>query len=196
MNNWRQPGRNCGDSDHMLADQEKVLRENEEKFRTLMEASIDGVMLIDVNGTILAWNPAAEQIFGILATEAVGSNIVDLQVRLVVPEHQDPAFIEELRSRFTASWPVMFSKKGPQLIEVEVMNTRGNRMTVQQALFPIQTSVGKRIGCIMREVTEQRNAEKNLRESEARYRELAELLPLMVFEMDLNFRVTYANQKA
>lgn len=179
----------------MLVEQERVLRESEEKFRTFTEASIDAVMLIDQSGTILAWNPASEKIFGIPATEAVGSSIVDLQVRLVVPEHRNPAFIEELRSRFTASWPVLFAGKDPQIIEVEVMNARGGRMMVQQALFPIQTSIGKRIGCITRDVTEQRNAEKNIRESEARYRELAELLPLMVFEMDLAFRITYANQK-
>jgi PAS domain S-box-containing protein len=179
----------------ILAKNEKVLRENEEKFRTFMDASIDGVVLIDSNGTILAWNPAAGQIFGIPAADALGSKIVDLQLRLVVPEHQNPARIEELRSRFTTSWPTVFSGKGPHLIEVEVMNARGSRMTVQQTLFPIQTSSGKRIGCIMRDITGQRNAEKNLRESEARYRELSELLPLMVFEMDLAFRITYANQK-
>ena len=174
----------------------KQIQESGEKFRTFMEASIDGVLLIEADGTILAWNPAAEQIFGIPASEALKSNIVDLQVRLIVPEHQNTAYIEDLRSRFATSFPELFSRNSPLFLEVEVMNARGRRMTVQQALFPIPTSVGKRIGCIVREVTEQRNAEKNLRESEARFRDLADLLPQMVFEMDLDFRVTYANQYA
>ena len=153
-------------------------------------------MLFDDHGGILAWNLAAEQIFGIPATEAIGINIVDLQIRLIVPEHKNPAYVEALRSRFTSSLPELFSRDTPLVIEAEVMNARGHRMIVHQTLFPILTSSGKRIGCILREVTEQRNAEKNLRESEAKYRELAELLPQMVFEMDLGFRVTYANQIA
>jgi PAS domain S-box-containing protein len=175
---------------------EKQVRESEEKFRTFMEASIDGVMLIDVNGQILAWNPAAERIFGIPAAEATASNILELQMRLVVPEHQNPEYIEELRVRFSTSFPALFSRDTPLFLEVDVMNAKGRRMIVQQALFPIETSLGKHVGCIVREVTEQRNTEKNLRESEAKFRELAELLPQMVFEMDLEFRVTYANRYA
>ena len=133
---------------------------------------------------------------GFLQQKHIGINIVDLQIRLIVPEHQNPAYVEDLRSRFTSSFPELFSRDSPLVIEAEVMNARGHRMIVHQTLFPIPTSSGKRIGCILREVTEQRNAEKNLRESEAKYRELAELLPQMVFEMDLGFRVTYANQIA
>ncbi len=155
----------------------KQIQESEEKFRTFMEASIDGVLLIEADGTILAWNPSAEQIFGIPASEALKSNIVDLQIRLVVPEHQNPAYIEDLRSRFSTAFPELFSRNSPLFLEVEAMNARGRRMMIQQALFPIQTSVGKRIGCIVREVTEQRNAEKNLRESEAKYRELPSSCP-------------------
>ncbi|RPI36506.1 MAG: PAS domain S-box protein, partial [Methanoregulaceae archaeon] len=179
-----------------LAAGERRIRESEEKFRTFMEASIDGVILFDDHGGILAWNLAAEQIFGIPAGEAIGINIVDLQIRLIVPEHKNPAYVEALRSRFTSSLPELFSRDTPLVIEAEVMNARGHRMIVHQTLFPIRTSSGKRIGCILREITEQRNAEKNLMESEAKYRELAELLPQMVFEMDLGFRVTYANQIA
>jgi PAS domain S-box-containing protein len=153
---------------------EQDIRESEEKFRTIMDSSIDGIMLIDVTGTILAWNPASEQIFGIPSNEALGSNIVDLQIRLIVQEHRNPAYIQELRNRFATSFPALFSKTSPLFLEVEVMNARGQRMIVQQTLFPIQTSRGKRIGCISREVTQQRSAEKSLRESENKFRTLFE----------------------
>ncbi|MEI7434910.1 MAG: PAS domain S-box protein [Methanomicrobiales archaeon] len=157
-----------------LAKNEQFIRESEEKFRTLLDASIDGIMLIDFSGSILAWNPATEKIFGIPANEALGSNIVDLQIRLIVPEHRNPAYIEELRSRFSATFPALFSRTSPLFLEVEVMNARGQRMIVQQALYPIQTSRGKRIGCISRDVTQQRSAEKSLRESENKFRTLFE----------------------
>ncbi len=39
-------------------------------------------------------------------------------------------------------------------------------------------------------------SEQQIRESEEKFRDLAEMLPQMIFEMDLNFRVTYANRYA
>ena len=47
-----------------------------------------------------------------------------------------------------------------------------------------------------REEAERATAKRTLEESERRFRELAELLPESVFEADIDFRVTYANQKA
>ena len=46
------------------------------------------------------------------------------------------------------------------------------------------------------DTTEQRRAEEAVRESEERFREMAELLPEAVFETDASLKLTYANQKA
>ncbi len=46
------------------------------------------------------------------------------------------------------------------------------------------------------DITERRQAENELKESERRFRELAEMLPETIFEIDLKGRLTFANQKA
>lgn len=48
----------------------------------------------------------------------------------------------------------------------------------------------------MIEITDRKQAEEKLRESEKRFRELAEMLPECVFETDLQMNLTFANQKA
>src|SRR5690606_34039153 len=49
---------------------------------------------------------------------------------------------------------------------------------------------------IGRDITEQRRIEKDLIESERRFRDLATLLPQVICEVDLNGRITYVNESA
>ena len=51
-----------------------------------------------------------------------------------------------------------------------------------------------RFATIFEDITKRKKAEIAISESEVKYRELAELLPQMVFELDPEFRITYANR--
>ncbi len=72
----------------------------------------------------------------------------------------------------------------------------GARIFHRQTVFPIKTDKGFRFGSIAQDITSEKREEDVVRESEAKYRELADLLPQMVFEMDPDFQVTYANRHA
>ncbi|NSW56160.1 MAG: PAS domain S-box protein [Armatimonadetes bacterium] len=52
------------------------------------------------------------------------------------------------------------------------------------------------IRLMVRDITAQKNTDDAIRESERRFRQLADLLPEMVFECDTNLRITYANRAA
>ena len=51
---------------------EEILRENEEKYRTVMEAHPDPVIVYDMNGRVVFLNPAFTRFFGWTLQERVG----------------------------------------------------------------------------------------------------------------------------
>ena len=54
---------------------EEALRESEEKMRVLAETAGDAIVMIDNNGNITYWNPAAEGIFGYPGREVMGKDL-------------------------------------------------------------------------------------------------------------------------
>ena len=58
-----------------------ILRQSEARMRGVFDSVIDGLVIIDAQGDIDAFNPAAERIFGWTAAEVIGRN-----VRMLMPE--------------------------------------------------------------------------------------------------------------
>ena len=54
---------------------EQRLRSSEERWRAIVESAVDAIIVIDGRGTIEAFNPAAERLFGYAEHEAVGQNV-------------------------------------------------------------------------------------------------------------------------
>ena len=82
--------------------------------------------------------------------------------------------------------------------DVEVPKEDGTTFWVELRAYPMKDESGTITGVIehVKDITERKQTEKYLRQSEQRFRELAELLPEVVFETNLDTRVTYANQRA
>ncbi len=56
----------------------KSLQESEEKIRAMSEASHDALVMINSEGKITFWNPAAEKMFGFSSSEAIGTEVHSL----------------------------------------------------------------------------------------------------------------------
>ena len=52
-----------------------ALRKSEERVRSIVESAVDGIVVIDERGTIQAFNPSAERLFGYGLSEVLGRNI-------------------------------------------------------------------------------------------------------------------------
>ncbi len=137
---------------------EAALRANEARFRALFEHSMDGVMLTDPNGPILAANPAACRMLGYSEDEIIRMGRDGL---IDVTDPRLAVFIAERAATGRA--------RG----EVAMIRADGTRMPVDvsSALF---TSADGRVlsSMFLRDMTTQRAAEATLRESEARFRVL------------------------
>ena len=57
---------------------EELLRANEEKLRTISDAALDAVIMMDAAGRAVHWNPAAHRMFGYSAEEILGQDIHQL----------------------------------------------------------------------------------------------------------------------
>ncbi len=63
------------------------LRESEARLRSIVEAAVDGIVVIDARGTIEAFNPGAERLFGYRADEMIGRSVNELMPAPYRDEH-------------------------------------------------------------------------------------------------------------
>jgi len=114
----------------------------------LVESSDDAIVAKDLDGTIRAWNPAAERIFGYREDEAVGRSIL-----LVIPaerHHEEATILATLR-------------RGDRIdhFETERVRKDGRRIVISASISPIRDAAGGIIGIakIARDITSARQAE-------------------------------------
>ncbi len=161
-----------------LVKAQEALQESENRFRTLAEASFEGI-IIHENGNILEINLACCSMFGYEYEESIGTSIYD---------YIDSAY-EDVVAK-------VILEKSEKSYEAICVRKDGNK-------FPVQAS-GKSIIYNGREVRvvsisnieERRKAESALRLSEKRFRQMADLLPAMVWESNMDLQLTYANKAA
>ncbi len=157
---------------------EESLRDMESRWTGLMENARDSIMIVDRNGVILTVNRTMP---GVTPQEAVGKRIYDFV---------HPRYRSHLRSELK-----QVCQAGGRF-RVELMGLGRGR---QYAWYEIEMGPVRRDGKIVAaaliatDITERKLAEKALEESEARFRELADMLPQTLFEIDLKGNFTFAN---
>jgi len=163
---------------------EESLRESEEKFRDMANLLPQIIFEFDISGNLTYVNEQAYTIFGYGSDELIGRNSLFLHI----PEERD--LIKE-NTRL-------------KLLGIEIERKDYTMLRKDGSKFPalIYTSrvikEDKTAGLrgIVIDVTEQKQTEEALRESEEKFREMMELLPQIVFESDLNGKLTYVNKQA
>jgi PAS domain S-box-containing protein len=159
---------------------ERTLRESEEKYRSLFEQSMDAVAVYGVDGTLLDANPAHLNLFE-LSREDIGqrgilSLYVDPEDRkqfLRIIERDGMVVDQEVRLR---------TKQG---VEMDCVRSAVARRDANGRLVAAQT--------VTRDITAQKRAERELRESEQRYRVIADDTIDVIWRIDLDMSFTYVN---
>jgi two-component system, cell cycle sensor histidine kinase and response regulator CckA len=122
------------------------------RLASIMEASGDALMATATDGTILAWNRAAERVSGFTAAEVVGRNVSTLAPGGRLDEKTAGA-VARLRAG-----------GGVERLEVERMHRDGRRILLALTLSPMRDDRGE-LTCISataRDITAQRSAEQRL----------------------------------
>jgi PAS domain S-box-containing protein len=149
---------------------EQALRESEEKYRRLVESSIDGIAI--VQGTELKFaNPALLDMYGASkAEEVVGHNFTEF----VSHEHRDLLVQRGLERES--------GKDVLNRYEFKALRQDGTEFDAEISVNPIPYQGKPARQAFLRDVTARKRGEKYLRESEQKYRLLVENLPSMVYK--------------
>jgi PAS domain S-box-containing protein len=173
---------------------ETSLRESEARFRSFMEQSADGFLLTDEQGVIIEWNQALTRITGLEREAARGLTMWDFQSRLTTPEKR-PA-LEHAKAILQE---ILRGGQSPYLERVtdaEIQTVHGARKFIQQASFAIRTAQGYRIGAVVRDVTEFKQAEAATRVALTKYATLFDSFPLGITVADASGKILEANAMA
>ena len=132
---------------------EEALRESEERYRELVNTSVDGVISIDPQMKIIVWNPGAQRIFGYTEEEMLGQTLMR-----VIPERY-----REAKERGFA----VFRKTGSGPVIGKTLELEGLRKDGTDV--PVELSVSSRMldgtyiaTAMMRDITERKRAEEAL----------------------------------
>jgi len=177
-------------------------RRTDEQLRSLVQHTLDGVVIIDSEGRILEWNPAYERMTGIPREEAVGRPLWELQERLAPAEMRGAGTLARARSMVQAVVDTMAAEAGgSEFPEVVIERPDGERRVIQATTFPMRAGKDLLYGSVIRDVTsharaeeESRRAAQSLRESEERLRQVLEQMPYPVAVFSAKGAAEFANR--
>jgi PAS domain S-box-containing protein len=172
---------------------ENEIRESEKRLRLAMEARLRLASLVEssedaifgkgIDGIITDWNKGAEQLYGYAASEVVGKPVS----LLMSPERADDL------SRIMVTL-----KAGESLKNHETLGLKkdGTIVPISLTVSPVRDLEGRIVGAatIARDISERKRQEAILRESEERFRFMADTAPTLIWMSGADKLCTFCNQ--
>lgn len=163
---------------------EQALRESEERYRDLVENSHELICTHDLDGKILSVNRAAQELFGYELDEFVQvKNIRDILAPQV--RNQFSVYMQRIMKEGATSGTMLVQTRSGEHRLLEYYNS----LRTEGVEAPI-------VRGIARDISETRRAERALRESEERYRELFENSKDALYVHDMDGIYTSVNRAA
>ena len=172
---------------------EEALRDSEEKFRSIIEQSTDGVILTDEQGKVIVYNQAEEQITGLKSDAVLGRHFLEVMSRLVSEEQRTSESFAQLEAQVPEFYKTGQAPWFNQLYENTIQRPDGTERIVQEIAFPIKTGKGSMICSISRDITDRKQAEEVVRQSEERYRTILDDMEGGYYEVDIAGNFTFVN---
>lgn len=144
---------------------EQALFESEQRYRQLIENQGEGVTIVDPDENFIFANPAAEILFEVQPGGLINRNLREF----MSPEQFEIIRLESQKR----------SNNEKSIYEIDIIASNGVLKNILVTATPQKNSQGKYVGTfgVLRDITDQKKAEKLLRQSEQKYRNLIEIMP-------------------
>jgi PAS domain S-box-containing protein len=149
-------------------DAEMHLAQMEARYRGLLEAAPDAMVVVNQDGVIILLNLQAEKRFGYRRDELLGQKVTNIipdgfAERLIADELRSPA--DALAQQIGTGIELIGRRKDGAEFPIEIM------------LSPLESAEGMLVTAAIRDISVRRDAEMHLAQMEARYRGLLEAAP-------------------
>src|SRR5271157_655482 len=156
---------------------EEALQKSEARYRAVVHSALDAIISADCAGSIVDWNPGAESIFGYKEDEVRGQPLT-----LLMPAHFQEGYLAKMKR------VRMGGEKHHTGKTVELVGLRkdGSEFPLELSLSEWQVADEQFYTAMIRDITERKQAEEKIKESEVRYRGLFEDSPISLWEEDFS----------
>ncbi len=145
---------------------ERQLQRSEERFRRIVEQSVDGIMLTNEAGQIVEWNPGMERITGYGRDAVIGLPVWEVTNRLLPDGDQHWLDVRTLQNQVHAFYESGETQSTSVIDERTIQTHQGEGRIVQAMTFAIPTDTGAMSGSIFRDVTEKIAQDRQMQQQE------------------------------
>ena len=165
---------------------EAARRESEDRFAGIVGTAMDAIIAIDEEQRIVLFNAAAEKMFGCPGEQAFGTTIdrfIPERFRRKHAEHVQGFRRAGITSRLMSSRGVLWG-----------MRTNGEEFPIEASISQTESGGKKTFTVIIRDIRERLQVETAIRESEERFRLVANTAPVMIWMSGTDKLCNYFNK--
>jgi PAS domain S-box-containing protein len=137
--------------------QTQKIMQSEESYRNLVQSALDAIISIDINGKMILFNKAAEQMFGYTAAEVIGQDPT-----ILIPEQYKTKHISGMTHFFETGKTKIIGRTS----EMEGMRRDGQSFSIELSLSASEGEDGPSVTGIFRDISERRAIQAQLIEME------------------------------
>lgn len=165
-------------------EEQRALQRAQAHLAAIVKYSGDAIVTKDLNGIVQTWNASAEALFGYRPEEIIGKSITTL----LPPERLQEE--TEILARLRRGQPF-------ERLETVRLTKEGRRLNVSVSISPLLDADGKVTGAskVVHDITDRKIAEEALRESEQRFRRMADAAPVLIWTSGIDKRYTWFNKQ-
>lgn len=178
---------------------EMRLKESEQRLADIINFLPDATLAIDINGKVIAWNRAIEEMTNLKATDMLNKG--NYEYALPFYGTRRPILVDMVLQKskdLDKHYHVLRKDQDVLIIETDTPIIKGEKVFLWAKASPVYDQSGNIIGAIesIRDISEQKQSEEDLKKSEAKYRELVQNANSIILRRDIEGRITFFNEFA